>query len=169
MSLTTRTIAALNNGISRQPAILRSQDQTEDEVNTWGQIATGVSRRPPTRLVKALGPVDLDNAMIHHINRDISERYLVVVKQGSIRVFDEETGVEQVVNAPGGFGYLDQVGVAYRAVTVADYTFIVNTAKAPQLYVPPTGTSPGTPPPATDDPYVSPGGPRRPCPNCQIE
>jgi hypothetical protein len=162
MSLTTRTLAALNNGISRQPAILRSQDQTEDEVNTWGQIATGVSRRPPTRLVKSLGVQNFDNAMVHHINRDVSERYIVIVKQGSIRVFDEETGAEQVVNAPGGFGYLDQVGVAYRAVTVADYTFIVNTAKVPALYVPPTGTAPGTPPPEYTDPVVNPGGPRVP-------
>jgi hypothetical protein len=129
-------------------------------VDRWGQIATGVSRRPPTRLVKALGSQDFDNAMVHHINRDVSERYIVIVKQGSIRVFDEETGVEQVVNAPGGFGYLDQVGVAYRAVTVADYTFIVNTATVPALYVPPTGSNPGTPPPEYTDPVVNPGGPR---------
>lgn len=162
MALTTRTLAALNNGISRQPAILRSQDQTENEVNTWGQIATGVSRRPPTRLVKALGAQNFDNAMIHHVNRDVSERYIVVVKQNSIRVFDEETGEEIPVSAPGGFGYLDQGGASYRAVTVADYTFIVNTAKVPALYVPPAGANPGTPPPAYTDPVVQPGGPRVP-------
>jgi len=163
MALTNRTIAALNNGISRQPAILRSQDQTEDELNTWGQIATGVGKRPPSRLLKNLGPVDLTGAHVHHINRDVNERYIVIIKQGSIRVFNQETGVEIPVSTPGGFGYLDQATEEYRAVTVADYTFVVNTAKAPQLYTPPAGTAPGTPPPVDpDQPYVDPGGPRRP-------
>jgi len=164
MSLTTRTISALNNGISRQPAILRSQDQTQDELNTWGQIATGVGKRPPTRLLKGLGAVDLTGAHVHHINRDVNERYIVIIKQGSVRVFNQETGVEVPVSAPAGFGYLDQPTEEYRAVTVADYTFIVNTAKAPQLYSPPEGTSPGTPPPEPPGGTVDPGGTNRiPC------
>ena len=161
MSLTTRTIAALNNGVSRQPAILRSADQTEMEVNTWGQIATGVSRRPPLRLVKALGSLDLTGAHIHHINRDVNERYLVIIKEGGIRVFNQETGDEVAVTAPDGFGYLDQAEDTYRAITVADYTFIVNTAKTATLYTPPMGEDPGTPPPPSDN-EVTPGGTKVP-------
>lgn len=159
MALSTRTIPALNNGVSRQPAILRSQDQTEAEVNTWGQIATGVSRRPPLRHVADLGELDLNGAHVHHINRDTSERYIVIIKQGGIRVFDQLTGTEHPVSAPSGWGYLDQPTDTYRAVTVADYTFIVNTAKVPHIYTPPEGSDPGTPPP--DNPgAVDPGGPR---------
>lgn len=133
MALTTRTIPSLNNGISRQPAILRSPDQTDDELNTWGQIATGLSRRPPTETIKALSGLDLGDATVHHINRDIHERYLVIIDQGSIRVFDAETGDEETVTAPLGWDYLDAPGPAYRAVTIADYTFIVNTEKTVAL------------------------------------
>jgi hypothetical protein len=116
------------NGISQQPAILRSTDQTEDELNTWSKIATGLSRRPPTQNVTAIAGLPVAGTYsLHHINRDINERYNVIMANGSIRVFDGITGAEKTVNAPRGFGYLNQTGDVYRAVTVADYTFIVNT------------------------------------------
>jgi hypothetical protein len=54
---------------------------------------------------------------------------LVVIEQNLIRVFDETTGVEKTVNAPRGWVYLTEGADVYRAVTVADYTFIVNTAQ----------------------------------------
>lgn len=129
MALTTRTLPALMNGISRQPAILRSPDQMEDELNTFGKIATGLSRRPPTTVVKKLTGLSLGDATLHHINRDISERYTVIIDTGSIKVFDETTGTEKTVTAPAGWGYLDAAGSKYRAITIADYTFIVNTEK----------------------------------------
>jgi hypothetical protein len=121
------------NGISRQPAILRSPDQTEDELNTWGNIATGLSRRPPTQTVRKLTGLTLGDATIHHINRDINERYLVLLDEGSVRVFDEATGDEKTVNAPLGLAYMDAPGDSYRAITIADYTFIVNTEKVVAL------------------------------------
>lgn len=134
MALTTRTIPSIMNGISQQPAILRSTDQNEDELNTWSKIATGLSRRPPTQNIASItGLPSAGTFSLHHINRDVTERYLVLMASGSIRVFDETTGVEKTVNAPRGYGYLDTAGDVYRAVTVADYTFIVNTTKAVDL------------------------------------
>lgn len=126
MGLTTRTLPSVNNGISRQPAILRSPDQTENEINTWGRIASGVDRRPPTETVAALTGAALDTAHVHHINRDVTERYVVILDSGVIKVFDHATGDEKTVNAPGGLGYLSAPGSAYRTMTVADYTFVVN-------------------------------------------
>lgn len=133
MALTTRTLPALQNGISRQPPLLRSSDQMEDELNTWSKLASGLARRPPTEVVQPLGVLDFGDAAVHHINRDVNERYTVLINTGSIRVFDETTGAEKTVTATDGFGYLDAPGDFYRAVTVADYTFIVNTQKVPQL------------------------------------
>lgn len=130
MALTTRTLPSLMNGVSQQPAILRSSDQTEDELNTWSRVAEGLGRRPPTRTILALGSMPTPGTYsIHHINRDVSERYVVLIESGLIRVFDEATGAERTVNAPRGWGYLDTAGDVYRAVTVADFTFIVNTTK----------------------------------------
>ncbi len=133
MALSTRTIPALMNGISRQPPILRSPDQTEDELNTWSNIATGLTRRPPTQIIQAIPGLTLGDALVHHINRDVTERYLVVIDAGLIRVFDAETGGEKTVNAPKGWAYLDAAGSNYRALTIADYTFIVNTTKTVAL------------------------------------
>jgi hypothetical protein len=130
LALITRTLPALLNGISQQPAILRSADQTEDELNTWSRIAEGVSKRPPTQVVAKLTALTAgDTYSIHHINRDVSERYLVIIKNGAILVFDETTGAQKTVNAPRGWGYLDTSGDVYRAMSIADYTFIVNTTK----------------------------------------
>lgn len=134
MALTTRTIPSLMNGISQQPAILRSSDQTEDELNTWTHIAEGLSRRPPTQnLAKLTTLTPGTTYSVHHINRDVNERYLVIIKSGAIIVHDEATGVQKTVNAPLGYGYLSDVGDVYRAMSIKDYTFIINTKKVVAL------------------------------------
>ena len=130
MSLRSRVLPALYNGVSQQPPILRSPDQTEDELNTWASLADGVGKRPPTEHLANLGNIS-DSAFVHHINRDVTERYIVVIDGGAIRVFDQVTGEQKPVSAPGGLGYLE--GGKFRAVTVADYTFIVNTEKVCKL------------------------------------
>lgn len=130
MSLRTKVIPALHNGVSQQPPILRSIDQMEDEVNTWAVLADGLGKRPPSEHVANLGAIS-ENAFIHHINRDTDERYIVVIDGGQIKVFDHATGAQQTVAAPGGLGYL--TSGTFKAVTVADYTFIINTAKVCQM------------------------------------
>ncbi|SKB49782.1 phage nozzle protein [Sphingopyxis flava] len=151
MSLTTRTISSLLNGVSRQPAILRSQDQTEDEINTWGDIARGLGRRPPTKHIADLGVSDAEGSFIHHINRDTSERYVVIIKDGDLRVFDATDGAEKTVAFPFGKAYLAGVEGAFKAVTVADFTFIVNSSITPALGA--VGDDEETPPA-----YYLPGG-----------
>lgn len=133
MALATRTIKSLMNGVSRQPAILRSQDQTEDELNTWANIAVGLARRPPTVHVADLGIADIEDAFVHHINRDVNERYVVVISNGVLRIFDTTTGAEQTVNTPYGTDYLVGTAGSFKAVTVADYTFLVNTSIVPAM------------------------------------
>jgi hypothetical protein len=128
MTLRRRVIPALYNGVSQQPPLLRSPDQTEDELNTWATLAEGVGKRPPTEhlafIANDLGP----NPLVHYVNRDASERYVVVITQTGIKVYDHLTGLEKTVNAPDGYSYL--TGGSFRAVTVADYTFIVNIDKS---------------------------------------
>lgn len=133
MALTKRTISSLLNGISRQPAILRSEDQTADEVNTWGSYSEGLGRRPPTEFVAEIPIADVSNAFVHEINRDPTERYMAVVADGGIRVFDLLDGSEKVVNTPFGTDYLNGPATAFKATTVADYTFIVNSSVKTQM------------------------------------
>lgn len=130
MSLRSRVLPALYNGVSQQPPVLRASDQNEEELNTWTSLADGVGKRPPTETLANLGVIS-DDAFVHHINRDVTERFIVVIDGGTIKVFDHETGAAQTVNAPGGLSYLSSG--KFRAVTIADYTFIVNTERTVEL------------------------------------
>jgi hypothetical protein len=121
--LSTRTLPQLFNGVSRQPPILRSLDQTEDELNSWAAVSAGVGKRPPTEHITKLASSIGADAFVHTINRDTTERYVVIIDGGTIKVVGFD-GVERTVNTPGGTDYL--FGGEYTAVTVADYTFIVN-------------------------------------------
>lgn len=151
MSLTTRTIPQLFNGVSRQPAILRAQDQTADELNSWASASSGVGKRPPTEVVARIADSIAAGAYVHLINRDVAERYTVVIEDGSVRVFGFD-GIQRTVNAPGGFGYL--ADGEYAAVTVADYTFIVNRKKTVLMKAVGADTQP--PPAYTRDPTRQP-------------
>lgn len=127
MTLITSSIPNLINGISQQPPTLRLASQAEEQVNFLSSVADGLTMRPPLRHLAMLDASDWSDAFIHTINRDVTERYIVVVREGQLRVFEAETGVERTVNAPDGWGYLSGGGKQdYRAVTVADYTFVLN-------------------------------------------
>lgn len=123
-------IPNLINGVSQQAAAIRLASQAEVQENAYSSVVEGLRKRPPTEHVSVLSAVPFGNAYLHTINRDTAERYLVVARQGSIRVFDT-AGAEKAVNAPGGWGYLatsnpaEDIGM----VTVADYTFVVNKTK----------------------------------------
>ncbi|MGY6517465.1 MAG: phage nozzle protein [Lysobacteraceae bacterium] len=146
MSLVTRQLPALFNGVSQQPAPLRLPSQCEDQVNAYGTVVDGLRKRPPFETVAMIDSgQDWSSAFIQSINRDTAERYIVVITDGDLKVFDL-AGVEQVVNFPVGKQYLETAGEEAREfamVTVADYSFVVNrsrtvaTRAAPQGGLPP--------------------------------
>lgn len=148
MSLSTISLPSLHNGVSQQPAQVRSPDQCAEQENCWISLADGLLKRPPTEAVARLSPTPIPNCYVHDINRDAAERYTIIAANGVLRVFDP-AGVEITVTAPGGWGYL--AGIAdYSAdismTTVADYTFVVNRTMSPAMRLIPEGTTPGTDP-----------------------
>lgn len=98
MSLVTRQLPALFNGVSQQPATLRLPSQCEAQVNAFSSVVDGLIKRPPFQNIARITTDDVSSAYIHLINRDTTERYAVVVTSGSIRVFDILTGAEETVN-----------------------------------------------------------------------
>lgn len=131
MSLIVKSIPTLIGGVSQQPAHVRSSDQLESQTNGWSSIALGLSKRAPSELIKRILDTNTTDAFIHTINRDVTERFVVVIANGRIRVFDME-GNERTVTAAYGWEYLDGVtrfSEDINATTVADYTFIVNRKK----------------------------------------
>ncbi len=70
------------------------------------------------------------NVFSHIIDRGASGRATLLVKNGNLMIHDLTTGLPQTVAFPDGKTYLNAADPAnaFRAVTVADYTFLVNRA-----------------------------------------
>lgn len=144
MALISGQVPSLVGGVSQQGPTVRSQSQCEYVENGWLHPALGHGKRPGAELVATLLSAGIPaSAFFHPIVRDSAERYLVVVGDGTVRVFDHETGQQYTtVYSAGSLAYL--AGATHentRAVTIADSTFIVNTAKTVQMDA---ATSPGS-------------------------
>lgn len=128
MTLFRKALSGLYDGVSQQSATMRTPLQCEAQVNAWATIADGLQKRPPTQHVAKISSEPIGTATIHHINRDTSERYIVVVSDGDLKVYDHTTGAAKTVAFPTGKGYLncDDAAKDFALVTVADYTFVVN-------------------------------------------
>jgi len=119
------------NGVSQQAVALRLPTQLEVQENFYSTIVDGLKKRPPSEHIAKIMDSAPDGAFFHIINRDQDERYVLVVTASSIKVFDFD-GVEQTVHVPNGVGYLSGLTAPtdqLRALTVADYTFLVNRTK----------------------------------------
>ena len=126
-ALISSTIPNFVNGVSQQPYTLRLNSQGDLQENGLSTVAQGLKKRPPTKHIKKIINSAIGNAFLHTINRDLSEQYVVVVTNGDLKVFSK-SGVEQTVNFPDGKTYLSAAtpSDSFAAVTVADYTFIIN-------------------------------------------
>lgn len=137
MSAVTGTIPNLLNGVSSQAVALRLPTQGEEQLNGYSTLTRGLIKRPPTKVLKNLGAISgATTAYVHTITRDAAERYIVVITNGDLRVFDLD-GNEKTVSFPDGKAYLSSGGInavnGFSAVSVADYTFIANKTKVTAL------------------------------------
>lgn len=87
-SLVSGSIPNLVNGVSQQPDALRLSSQFEIQNNCYSSVVEGLTDRPPTRHIKKIISGTISDAFTHLINRDVAERYEVILTDGSIRVFD---------------------------------------------------------------------------------
>jgi len=131
MALVSRTIPNLVQGVSQQPEVLRLNSQAGEQINGFSSVVEGLKKRPPTEYVAKLSSSSLGNAFIHTINRDLNERYIVVVSNGSIAVYDINGISKTVVNQTNATNYLNSSNPKsdFVCMTVADFTFIVNKNK----------------------------------------
>jgi len=118
------------NGVSQQPVTLRLASQGEVQENGLSTVSQGLKKRPPTKHLKKIQSTPLANCYIHTINRDTTERYAAIITNGDLKIYDVD-GNEQTIAFPDGKAYLSATNPAdnFQAVTVADYTFILNKTK----------------------------------------
>ena len=131
MGLISSAIPNLVQGISQQSPILRLSSQAEVMENAFPSLVEGLQKRPPAEHVAIMSNSDTTGSFTHLINRDVNERYFVFINASNqLSVYDLD-GVAKTVTYPDGTSYLNSTTPAadFRAVTVADYTFIVNTSQ----------------------------------------
>lgn len=130
MTLINQDIKNLVSGISQQPPILRHPEQLEEQLNGFSSEAAGLQKRPPTMLVSSLARKLTKNTkpLVHFIERDANEKYIVLFTGEDIKVYDLK-GNEQNVTFNEGtkpYIYTEKPRYTLKVVTIADYTFVCN-------------------------------------------
>ena len=134
MAAISQTIRNLVAGVSQQPAILRHPEQLEEQVNGFSTEANGLQKRPPSlhiaRLLEAPNGI---KPMVHYIDRDDNEKYIVVFNGRTCNVYDR-AGAQLSTNVESAdYIMTDTPRRDLKCVSIADYTFIVNINKVPVM------------------------------------
>tara|TARA_B100000287_G_scaffold85292_4_gene77893 strand:+ start:7099 stop:9552 length:2454 start_codon:yes stop_codon:yes gene_type:complete len=129
MGVISRAIPTLLRGISQSSDSTKQADHADIQDNADSNPVIGLVKRSGLRYVTTLSSSTLGNIHIQTINRDTNEQYVAIFSNGNVKVYDL-AGNEKTVNKPDGTTYLntsDPRGVI-KTVTIADYTFVVNTS-----------------------------------------
>jgi hypothetical protein len=118
-------------GISQQPPTLRDPEQLDEQLNGYSSEAGGLQKRPPTMFVSSLARKLTKNTkpLVHFIDRDSDEKYIVLFTGDDIKVYDLQGNEKQVnfVEGTNPYIYTETPRYTLKAITIADYTFICNT------------------------------------------
>lgn len=144
MSNISKVIPGFHNGVSQQSATMRLDSQVEGAENCLGSLVEGTIKRPNTDFIATLTSLADGDVFVHAIERDASEKYFVIltgdesvpievftidgtpcsVAYGTLDdafTFTADATVKQYLNMASG-----KAKNNFRAVTIADHTFIVN-------------------------------------------
>ena len=131
MGVISRTIPTLLRGISQSSDSTKQSDHADIQDNADSNPVIGLVKRPGLQYVTALSSSSLGNVHIQTINRDSNEQYVAIFSNGNIKVYELD-GTEKTVNKPDGTAYLNTSDPrsVIKTVTIADFTFVVNTSIA---------------------------------------
>lgn len=134
-SLVGRILQNLSGGVSQQPHYVRLPSQGEEQVNCWSRVVDGVSRRPPTEWVASLlsGAVPQGGWKVHIYDRDGTNKYIILIGDNQIKVYTFDGVACTITDTSSGYLNIDAATYtardAFKAVTVADTTWVTNTTK----------------------------------------
>lgn len=137
MPLITTSVPNLVQGVSQQPDNLRYPGQAEEQVNAFSSVVDGLNKRPHTEHIANLG-ISLENdAFVHFVDRDVSNKHVMVFNHSggstAVNAFNTSDGssITTTVSADaqtylnGATNPISDLSV----LTVADYTFVADKGK----------------------------------------
>ena len=144
MAAVTQRIPNFLGGVSRQPDDKKLPGQVVESINSYPDVALGLTKRPGLQYITNLGTgTTLDNGKWFYINRDDDERYIGCItpasgnNPGNIYIWNAISGVSCTVNyGTGAQVYLSGTRNDYDILTVQDTSIVTNktkvvTARAP--------------------------------------
>ena len=134
MPLLVNSVPNLAQGVSQQPDNLRYPGQCDEQINAWATVVEGLVKRPHTSYVKNVDSSQPVNLFTHFVKRDEKNKYVINVSiGGSVSAVNLSLGTSiPVVTTSIAQTYLSSITdpiKEVRALTVADYTFLVNKSK----------------------------------------
>ena len=130
MPLISRSIPTLLRGVSQSSDATKKPDHCDIQDNASSDPVLGLVKRSGTQFVSNLidNELSIGNAKVHMINRDATERYVVIFTPNNVRVFELD-GTQKIVHKPDGVSYLScsDPRSQIKTITIADFTFVVNT------------------------------------------
>ena len=129
MGLISSFLPSFINGISQQPYTLRLNSQGEKQENGLSTVSQGLRKRPPSKHLAKVQSSPLSNVFVHTDNRDANERYIFMITSGDLKIYDIAGNPKTVHFGTGTAAYLTTALPASQscaAITVADYTWLVN-------------------------------------------
>jgi len=148
MALLTQSIPNLIGGVSQQAPAIRNMNQCEDMVNAYPSPIEGLMKRYPASRISEIrnssntvySSITESNAKFHLIQRDSTEKYFVMVKTSNtagncaVEVYNlQGTRLSTTLSGTSATYLAGSTTDTLKLLTIADVTFIVNTAKKPAL------------------------------------
>lgn len=133
--LVSYLIPNMIQGVSQQPDAQRDPTQGEEQINGMSSTIEGLRKREHSQVMARVSTTGFGDVFFHQIERDAQEKYLVAIGRSAVKVFDLQ-GNERTVSAPLGFSYLASATsprADLRAATIADFTFISNARRVPEM------------------------------------
>ena len=134
MAAVTQRIENFLGGVSKQPDDKKIPGQVREAINAYPDPTFGLSKRPGTKWLHNLSSIAnrYANGKWFYINRDSTEKYIGVVNNGGINIWNvnDPTANVSVANLTLSNAYLSAGNNAesVQVLTVQDTTVIVNSA-----------------------------------------
>lgn len=135
MTLINKALLSLTGGVSQQAPALRLTNQGEQQENYSSSLVNGLQTRAPLQYIGAGGNKE---SAFYAIDRDTNTPYNLIISETGLEITNGKGTKQPVTNAEGALNYLAiTTGAnpyeAYKVLTLADHTFILNTQRKVQM------------------------------------